>query len=216
MKHHEISYIKVVLLVILTLFSSLAGAVEHTGEVWNTNKISVPLMEDHLGLSIEEEIRIRHTDGFYYSHSDVGFSNSSLKSVGFSLNYRVVFDVNDSGWFVEHRPHFNISHKYKGKRVSVSNRTRFEIRFYENKKTKVRYRHKLKISIKMADLSIYVSDEIFLAHSENPVPRNRNSIGMTYSPSKAVKLGLSYLLQQDFKDVLILNHVAYFKMAAKF
>lgn len=209
------SYIKRVLLVfLLLLFPQKVQATEQTGEVWNTNKISASLWENHLGISVEEEIRIRNTDGFYYSHADVGFSNNSLGFVGFSLNYRVVYEDRD-GWFIEHRPHINIAFKYKSGRVSFTNRFRVELRLYEIKETQIRYRKKTKLSVKIEDFSVYVSNELFLIHSEKPIPRNRSSIGATFSPSKVIKLDLSYRLQQDFKDILILNHVACLKIGVK-
>jgi hypothetical protein len=209
-----INYKKILFAFFITLLAPLAQAVEQTGEVWNTNKISVALKEKHLGFSVEEEIRIRNTDGFYYSHADVGFSNNSLDLFGFSLNYRIVFENRD-GWFIEHRPHLNVAFKHKHKKVSFSNRFRIELRLYEIKETQIRYRNKTKISVKINDFSIYISDEIFFIHSEQPVPRNRSSTGITYSPSKILKLYLSYRLQQDFKEVLILNHVGYFKIGVK-
>ena len=194
------------------LFSTNAFAVENTAEAWNTNKVSGPLYGKHLSLAAEQEIRIRDSDGVYYSHSDFGVYNNSLDNISFSINFREVFETRD-GWFVEHRPHFNVGYKDSSGNLTISNRFRAELRTYEIYDTSMRYRNKLEFGLKVKKFFFFINDEVFFTRSG--VPRNRNSIGMTHRTTDSLKLGLSYLLQQNFKDVLILNHATYVKIGLK-
>ena len=194
------------------LFSTSASAVENTAEVWNTNKVSAPLFGEHLSFAAEQEIRVRDSYGIYYSHSDFGIYNNSIKNLSLSLNFREVFETRD-GWFAEHRPHFNIGYKHSSNNFTVANRFRFELRTYEIYDTSIRYRNKLEFGLKTNKFFFFVNDEIFFTHSD--IPRNRNSLGMSYKATDTLKIGLSYLLQQNFKDVLILNHAAHVKIGLK-
>ncbi len=194
------------------LFSTSALAVENTSEVWNTNKVSVSLHGKHLSFAAEQEIRVRGSYGIYYSHSDFGVYNNSLDNISFSLNFREVFETRD-GWFVEHRPHFNVGYKDSFGKFVLSNRFRAELRTYEIYDTSMRYRNKLEFGFKVENLYFFVNDEIFLTHSD--IPRNRNSLGMSHKAADSLKLSLSYLLQQNFKEVLILNHAVHVKFSLK-
>ena len=194
------------------LFSTSALAVENTAEVWNTNKVSAPLHGKHLSFAAEQEIRVRNSYGIYYSHSDFGVYNNSLDNISFSLNFREVFETRD-GWFAEHRPHFNVGYKDSFGKFALSNRFRVELRTYEIYDTSMRYRNKLEFGLKVKKSYFFVNDEIFFTHSD--IPRNRNCLGMSYKTTDSLKLSLSYLLQQNFKEVLILNHAAHIKFSLK-
>tara|TARA_R100000951_G_C2610823_1_gene171178 strand:+ start:61 stop:678 length:618 start_codon:yes stop_codon:yes gene_type:complete len=194
------------------LFSTSALAVENTAEVWSTNKVSAPLHGKHLSFAVEQEIRARNSYGIYYSHSDFGIYNNSLDNISFSLNFREVFETRD-GWFAEHRPHFNVGCKDSFGKFVLSNRFRVELRTYEIYDTSMRYRNKLEFGLKVKKSYFFVNDEIFFTHSD--VPRNRNCLGMSYKTTDSLKLSLSYLLQQNFKEVLILNHAAHIKFGLK-
>ena len=194
------------------LFATSASAVENTAEVWNTNKVAASLHGKHLSFAAEQEIRLRDSYGIYYSHSDFGIYNNSLDNISFSLNFREVFETRD-GWFVEHRPHFNAGYKDTFGNLTISNRFRVELRTYEIYDTSMRYRNKLEFGLKVKKFFFFVNDEVFFTHDD--VPRNRNSLGMTHKTTKLLKFGLSYLLQQNFKDILILNHAAYVKISIK-
>jgi len=194
------------------LFSTSALAVENTSEVWNTNKVSVSLHGKHLSFAAEQEIRVRGSYGIYYSHSDFGVYNNSLDNISFSLNFREVFETRD-GWFVEHRPHFNVGYKDSFGKFVLSNRFRAELRTYEIYDTSMRYRNKLEFGLKIKKSYFFVNDEIFFTYSG--IPRNRNCLGMFYKTTDSLKLGVSYLLQQNFKDVLILNHAVHLKFSLK-
>ena len=194
------------------LFSSNSFAVENTAEIWNTNKVSAPLVEKHLSFAAEQEIRVRDSYGIYYSHSDFGVYNNSLENISFSLNFREVFETRD-GWFAEHRPHLNVGYKDSFGSFVFSNRFRVELRTYEIYDTSLRYRDKLEFGLKKQDLYFFINNEIFLTNSG--IPRNRNCLGMSYSTTDSLKLGLSYLLQQNFKEILILNHAAHAKLNIK-
>ena len=194
------------------LFSTNAFAVENTAEAWNTNKVAAPLHGKHLSFAAEQEIRLRDSDGIYYSHSDFGVYNNSLDNISFSLNFREVFETRD-GWFVEHRPHFNVGYKDSFGNLALSNRFRVELRTYEIYDTSMRYRNKLEFGLKVKKFFFFINDEVFFTHDD--VPRNRNSLGMSHKTTDSLKLGLSYLLQQNFKDVLILNHATYVQISLK-
>jgi len=194
------------------LFSTNVFAVENTAEVWNTNKVEAPLYSKHLSFSAEQEIRLRDSDGIYYSHSDFGIHNHSIDKICFSIQFREVFETRD-GWFVEHRPHFNVGYKDSFGNLTLSNRFRVELRTYEIYDTSMRYRNKLEFGLKVKKFFFFINDEVFLTHDD--VPRNRNSLGMSHKTTDSLKIGLSYLLQQNFKDVLILNHAIYVKISLK-
>jgi len=194
------------------LFSTNVFAVENTAEVWNTNKVAAPLYSKHLSFSAEQEIRLRDSDGIYYSHSDFGIHNHSIDKICFSIQFREVFETRD-GWFVEHRPHFNVGYKDSFGNLTLSNRFRVELRTYEIYDTSMRYRNKLEFGLKVKKFFFFINDEVFLTHDD--VPRNRNSLGMSHKTTDSLKIGLSYLLQQNFKDVLILNHAIYVKISLK-
>ena len=194
------------------LFSTNVFAVENTAEVWNTNKVAAPLYGKHLSFSAEQEIRLRDSDGIYYSHSDFGIHNHSIDKICFSIQFREVFETRD-GWFVEHRPHFNVGYKDSFGNLTLSNRFRVELRTYEIYDTSMRYRNKLEFGLKVKKFFFFINDEVFLTHDD--VPRNRNSLGMSHKTTDSLKIGLSYLLQQNFKDVLILNHAIYVKISLK-
>jgi len=194
------------------LFSTNVFAVENTAEVWNTNKVEAPLYSKHLSFSAEQEIRLRDSDGIYYSHSDFGIHNHSIDKICFSIQFREVFETRD-GWFVEHRPHFNVGYKDSFGNLTLSNRFRVELRTYEIYDTSMRYRNKLEFELKVKKFFFFINDEVFLTHDD--VPRNRNSLGMSHKTTDSLKIGLSYLLQQNFKDVLILNHAIYVKISLK-
>ena len=194
------------------LFSTNVFAVENTAEVWNTNKVEAPLYSKHLSFSAEQEIRLRDSDGIYYSHSDFGIHNHSIDKICFSIQFREVFETRD-GWFVEHRPHFNVGYKDSFGNLTLSNRFRVELRTYEIYDTSMRYRNKLEFGLKVKKFFFFINDEVFLTHDD--IPRNRNSLGMSHKTTDSLKIGLSYLLQQNFKDVLILNHAIYVKISLK-
>ena len=194
------------------LFSTNVFAVENTAEAWNTNKVAAPLHDKHLSFAAEQEIRLRDSDGIYYSHSDFGIHNHSIDKICFSIQFREVFETRD-GWFVEHRPHFNVGYKDSFGNLTLSNRFRVELRTYEIYDTSMRYRNKLEFELKVKKFFFFINDEVFLTHDD--VPRNRNSLGMSHKTTDSLKIGLSYLLQQNFKDVLILNHAIYVKISLK-
>jgi hypothetical protein len=182
-------------------------------ELWNTNKVSGFSAWKTLELwLLSRRFESAVHDGIYYSHSDFGVYNNSLDNISFSLNFREVFETRD-GWFVEHRPHFNVGYKDSFGKFVLSNRFRAELRTYEIYDTSMRYRNKLEFGFKVKNLYFFVNDEIFLTHSD--IPRNRNSLGMSHKATDSLKLSLSYLLQQNFKEVLILNHAVHVKFSLK-
>ena len=126
----------------ILLIAGAAQAGPGDVELWNTDKVGVGLNDD-FALKFEQEFRLAEGD-LHYEHTDTGLKVNLLKGLSTSLRYRNVVEFDGGETDMEHRPHWNLTTKFKlvgG--LSVKNNVRVEYRIRDGKENNLRYRDQI-------------------------------------------------------------------------
>ena len=188
----------------LLLMACAAQAAPGDVELWNTDKVAVGLSDD-LALKFEQEFRLAEGD-LHYEHSDAGLKIDLLKGLSTSLRYRNVVEFDDGETDMEHRPHWNLTTKFKllgG--LSLKNNVRVEYRIREGKDNNVRYRDRATLAYKWGRFGGYVSDEIFV--EKGAFIRNRLYFGVDSKVMSGLKIGAFYMRRTQEKDDWAATHM---------
>lgn len=192
-KGNEMNKIKMIgmLLACLITLAVASPVSAKTGEdgdfqFWNTEQIEGKL-NDHWKAGAELEFRFGDdVNEFYYTHEMFYFGYKAMDWLDLQANFREVFELNtktesEDDWFNEHRPMFDVTPHWKFEGWDISDRNRFEYRFFEVKDDAFRYRNKLTLKSPWKwtswNFNPFISDEIF-AQQDLGLNRNRFYVGV--------------------------------------
>lgn len=180
-------------------------------QFWNTEAVEGKL-NDHWKVYTEAEFRFGDdASEFYYQHThlEIGYKVNDWLEI--APAYRQVWElftksVDEEGqedWFVEYRPMVNVTVKYKWNGWEISDRNRFEYRFFDiDKEDHFRYRNKitLKTPWKWTSWGInpFIADEIFIQENDQ-FNRNRFYLGVGMDIIEHLTADVFYLWQTSEK-----------------
>ena len=153
--------------------------------------------------------------------NDTFFAMGDL-AVGYKLGggwsaragYRKAWLQPADDWLPEDRPFVELRHFTVRKGFLISNRPRFEFRFYEDRPDHTRFRHELVLEApwKFTPLELrpYLEEEVFYSFNRGGIEGNWFTIGLAYRPSERVKLKLGHrwLMQKIGSETIYRNVVS--------
>lgn len=185
--------------IILLWTASVAGAKENDFQLWTELKISHAFGKSPWTLYWATENRFKNNVSDYLLfNTTLGFDYKILKWLKGGFFYRFEKQV---GKDYENRifPQFELSKQFGA--VELSNRQRFEIRFFPDD-TVFRYRTRFRIAfpIKTEPVSFkpFISEEIFVEPGKGDFNQNRVAAGNTFGFHKdKITFDLYYLLRSS-------------------
>lgn len=185
-------------------------------QIWSEQGITGAL-DDQWGLTLRQEEKWSDQQGGLVEYNvDLGLGYKATPHWILGLHYRQSYAKKGTEWFEENRPHLNVTYKTKLDKVTISDRSRIELRVKEDKSDIVRYRNKLTVQCNegFRGWKPYVADEFFIDSDQGELNRNRLYIGLKGKPASKVKAEIYGLWQTSDKgsfwqDVLVLGLKAY-------
>jgi len=159
-------------------------------------------LADRWKLYLDEEFRIgNNMADLYFHRSDFGIAYEVTDWFILSLNYWHDYNMKNSQWSQEKRPHINLTFKWKLGKFKFQDRNRFENRFQPGKDSFWRFRNRLTLtpSLRFTKYNIqpYLADEVFFDFKENEVNRNRIYVGFIIKLLKNLSFDGYYLLESN-------------------
>lgn len=185
-------------------------------QIWSEQGIK-GAFDDQWTLTLRQEEKWSDQQGGLVEYSvDAGLNYKSAPNWNVGLNYRQVYEEKGGEWFEENRPHINVTYVKPLDKVTVSDRSRLELRVKEDKSDIVRYRNKLTIQCNQGygGWKLYVADELFFDSQEGNFNRNRFYVGLKGKPASKAKVEIYGLWQRSDKgsfwqDILVFGLKAY-------
>ncbi|MBI1871436.1 MAG: DUF2490 domain-containing protein [Chlamydiae bacterium] len=197
-------------LAVFILARSASATLNSDGDFqyWSTEAVEGKI-NDQWKVYVEEEFRFGDdASKFYYHHTQLEPGYKVNDWLEIAPAYRQVWELDTKlakkdHWFEEERPMFNVTVKHKWNGWEISDRNRFEYRFFEIKEDRFRYRNKitLKSPWKWTSWNInpFIADEIFVEEGVTGTPcgynRNRLYGGVGFQIISHLKGELFYLWQ---------------------
>ena len=168
-------------------------------QLWNTDSAEVKL-DKRWKIKAEEELRFgKDISELYYTHTDGGINLNVTDGLDLGINYRQVYEKKEDEWKEECRPHFNAAIKWEWGEFKLSDRSRLELRTFEDKDDEWRYRNKFSVVFPwkwtFLEIQPYIADEVFVDFHGEKLNRNRFYGGFSYKLCKYLKGGIFYMWQ---------------------
>ena len=207
---------KGLVLAVLGLWVTAAQAESEDWQLWSEQGVSGEF-NDQWSLKLRQEEKWSDQKGGLTEYNvDAGLTYKASSAVKIGLNYRQSYEKKGDEWFEENRPHLNVTLTRKLEKVTVSNRTRVELRIKANKSDIVRTRNKTSVQCNkgIAGWKPYVADELFADSANGEFNRNRLYFGLKGKPAEKVKTEVYALWQRSDKgsfweDVVVVGLKAY-------
>lgn len=138
-----------------------------------------------------------HFDDTFFGTADLGLGYAFSKNVRMSAAYRQAWFRPADDWLIEHRPLINLSLFDSFNDFKVTNRSRFEFRFFDyDKNDEIRLRNETRIeapwSFTKLHLHPYFEEEWFVRLNDGELNMNWVTFGLFCKPFKKVKLKAGY------------------------
>ena len=199
------------------MFAGIQGFAESEDwQLWSEQGITGSL-NDQWGISMRQEEKWSDQKGGLIEYNvDLGLLYQMTPNWKAGVHYRQAYEKKGTEWFEENRPHLNLTYKKKLEAVTISDRTRLELRIKEGQSDIVRFRNKLTLQANrgFGTWKPFVADEVFVDSSQGELNRNRLYLGLKGKPASKFKAEVYGLWQTSDKgsfweDVLVLGLKAY-------
>lgn len=198
------AYIVKASIIVLLLVSNLSAFKDGDLQLWTTFNIEGKI-GDYWKLKIEEEFEYGKNIHELYCHfTDGGVTHNRIKWFYWGLNYRHIYSKSSSGWTAEYRPHLNLGFKWKWKILKFGDNNRFELRNWNGKKSKWRYRNKFSLTFSgdwtSLNLEPFIAYEMFIDLSDPKFSIGWLSTGLKLKLCKYLYSNIYYLWQTANKS----------------
>jgi hypothetical protein len=178
-------YIKLIGIIIFVLYYSLLWA-ENNGD-WQYRALG----SINKSLSNNWRVQIGYQSHFGKAGTDhklfKNITDLSLwylvnKNLIVSIDYKQEYTRENEDWLIERRPHVNLRVRWEWLKLLFEDKSRIELRYFENSAFESRYRNRLwiRFPLQYFNLSIqpYVANEIFFNLNADGFNRNRIYLGL--------------------------------------
>jgi hypothetical protein len=204
----EVIVLKVAVVVCVTvLCAAPVGADE--GEYWLRLDLKKELGESTLSLCVERRAAGELGEDYYRSVG-VGIGRLALRHLELGGSYLCVRQGGGDDWTTEHRPLADAVIRWGMFGMSVSDRSRLELRLRDGEEA-LRYRNRLKASRSLVRgaLAVSADEEIFVDMERSEFNRNRLGCGLESALGGVARVGLFYMLEsRKSRDAWSHSHIA--------
>ena len=193
---------------------------ENDFQTWNSVKLRKKVYKRTV-LSLKQGLRLRENSTLISQNfTDVKLQHRIKKTdVEISLGYRLKDDYSLSfNREFAHRYYFDVSYKYKYRRILISLRDRFQIQGNQKSFNSL-FRNKIGLSynIRKTSLDPFLSFEYFLDLNEDKINKLRYTAGFSYDLYKNLVIDLFYRVQNTInvdnrKNIYILGTSLSYKL----
>lgn len=190
-----------VVIVFMIIFSDRSIAEDATRENWGNFKITKSLTND-LRANFKTELRYIGFLDHYFNYFDLGLTWKTKKWAVVSANFRHVTKRSGTEWRKEYWPYADLRLTKNMQKLSLSNRSRLEIRIKEDEDM---FLYRDKIALKLPEitkgkLQPFIADDIFWDMKNFELFRNRMHVGLTCAYFENLKYALSYIFENTWKN----------------
>lgn len=161
----------------------------------------------NLKVYVERQFRYYQKLARMKSHfTEIGVRYRSIKWLGFRINYRFISRVGEK----RHRFDANVLQYFKLNSFQISNRTRLQKEFIENKDSETLFRNRLRVTFSRSKKILpFVGGEIFLGLADDKDQNQfRLTVGADWKMKKRFVIRVLYHYQKDLvKEKSELTHI---------
>jgi len=184
-------------------------------ELWESFSVDFKLANE-FKVYIERQFRYYQELSRMKSHfTEIGARYRPIKWLGFRINYRFISRMGEK----RHRIDANVLQYFQLKSFQISNRSRLQKEFIENKDSETVFRNRLRVKFNQNKKFLpFVGGEIFLGLADNNDQNQfRLTAGAEWEMMKRFIISLLYHYQKDLlKDKSELTHIFKIKFTFSF
>jgi len=200
----------IILLFLPILLLSLAGSApaqqqESSGywEFWHIEELQYSIAPT-LGITLGKQFKYRGGNN-YCTETGVSINYLRQEQPDISIGYKIIDTLGNSRWEQENRVYADYTPQWKIGDVALSDRNRFEYRFFHyDKEDYLRYRNRLELAfpVKICQYTIkpYIANEIFFDRYSggafNP-SKNQYSLGIRNDVREHLHIDVSFIRQTN-------------------
>jgi len=138
----------------------------------------------------------QHYDDNFFGYTGLGLGYNLNENWSLRVGYRHAWIRPGDGWLEENRPYVETYYMGDWEGFRVTNRSRFEFRFFDYREDDVRFRNEIVVEAPWEftplKLKPYVEEEFFYSFNEDWIEANWIGAGLSWRPMPGVKLKLGY------------------------